>query len=45
MAGAVADVVFGRERATGEAHHEQAGGVLFGRAGDGRGGGGKEELL
>lgn len=38
-------MVFGGEGAAGEAHHEQAGGILLGRAGDGRSGGGEEELL
>lgn len=45
VAGAEADMVFRSKRAAGKAHHEQAGGVLLGRAGDGRSGGGKEELL
>ena len=45
VTGAVANVVFGGERTAGEAHHEQAGSVLLGGAGDGRSGGGEEELL
>ena len=45
VTGAVADMVFGSERAAGEAHHEKAGRILLGGAGDRRGGGGEEELL